>query len=47
MQNIWDSWNNKAHINLIVAGYVNALMNKMFKDEKQPLFGRKTEIMQS
>ena len=45
MQNIWDSYKNKAHINLIVAGSVNTLMNKIFKDKKQPLFGRQTETM--
>ena len=45
MQNIWDSHKNKAHINLIVAGSVNTLMNKIFKDKKHPLFGRQTETM--
>ncbi len=45
MQNIWDSYKNKAHINLIVAGSVNSLMNKIFKDKKQPLFGRQTDTM--
>ena len=45
MQNIWDSYKNKARINLIVAGSVNTLMNKIFKDKKQPLFGRQTATM--
>ena len=45
MQNIWDSYKNKAHINLIVAGSVNTLMNKIFKAKKQPLFGRQTETI--
>ena len=45
MQNIWDSYKNTAHINLIVAGSVNTLMNKIFKDKKQPLFGRQTETI--
>ena len=45
MQNIWDSYKNKAHINLIVAGSVNVLMNKIFKDSKQPLFGRQTDTI--
>lgn len=45
MQNIWDSYKNKAHINLIVAGSVNTMMNKIFKDKKQPLFGRQTDTM--
>ena len=45
MQNIWDSYKNRAHINLIVAGSVNTLMNKIFKDKKQPLFGRQTDTI--
>lgn len=45
MQNIWDSHKNKAHINLLVAGSVNTLMNKIFKDKKQPLFGRQTDTI--
>jgi AAA+ ATPase superfamily predicted ATPase len=45
MQNIWDSYKDKAHINLIVAGSVNTLMNKIFKDKKQPLFGRHTDTI--
>ncbi len=45
MQNIWDSYKNKAHINLIVAGSINTLMNKIFKDKKEPLFGRQTNTM--
>ena len=45
MQNIWDSYKGRAHINLIVAGSVNTLMNKIFKDKKQPLFGRQTEMI--
>ena len=45
MQNIWDSYKNNAHINLIVAGSVNTLMNKIFKNKKEPLFGRHTNSM--
>ncbi len=45
MQNIWDSYKNNSHINLIVAGSVNTLMNKIFKDKKQPLFGRQTDMI--
>lgn len=45
MQNIWDSCKNKSRINLIVAGSVNTLMNKIFKDKKEPLFGRQTATM--
>lgn len=45
MQNIWDSYKNKSHIHLIVAGSVNTLMNKIFKDKKHPLFGRQTDTI--
>ena len=45
MQNVWDSYKNNAHINLIVAGSVNTLMNKIFKNKKEPLFGRHTNSM--
>ena len=45
MQNIWDSYKERAHINLIVAGSVYTLMNKIFKNKKEPLFGRQTDTM--
>ena len=45
MQNIWDRYKSTAHIHLIVAGSVNTLMNKIFKDKKEPLFGRQTGTM--
>ena len=42
MQNIWDSHKAKSKINLIVCGSVYSLMTKIFKDDKEPLFGRAT-----
>ncbi len=42
MQNIWDKQKNKSKINLIVCGSVYSLMTKIFKDNKEPLFGRIT-----
>lgn len=45
MQNIWDSYKDNARIHLIVAGSVNTLMNKIFRDKKEPLFGRQTGTM--
>ena len=42
MQNIWDSNKAASKINLIVCGSVYSLMTKIFKDDKQPLFGRTT-----
>lgn len=45
MQNIWDSHKNRAKINLIVCGSVNSLINKIFHDDKEPLYGRHTEML--
>lgn len=45
MQNIWDSNKVSSKINLIVCGYVYLLMTKIFKDDKEPLFGRATHII--
>lgn len=42
MQNIWDSLKASSKINLIVCGSIYSLMSKIFKDEKEPLFGRST-----
>ena len=32
-------------MNLVVCGSVNTLMNRIFRDNKQPLFGRQTQFM--
>lgn len=45
MQDIWDRNKGQSRINLIVCGSVNSMMNKIFRDEKEPLFGRQTEMM--
>lgn len=42
MQRIWDLNKQDAHINLVVCGSVYSLMNVIFKDNKQPLYGRQT-----
>ena len=42
MQNIWDSNKSSSKINLIVCGSIYSLMTKIFKDDKEPLFGRST-----
>ena len=42
MQKIWDLNKNEAHINLIVCGSVYSLMNIIFKNNKEPLYGRQT-----
>jgi len=41
MQNIWDSnKNNDTKLNLILCGSIYSLMNKIFENYKEPLFGR-------
>lgn len=42
MQRIWDLNKGMARLNLIACGSLNSMMNKLFKDEKEPLFGRQT-----
>jgi uncharacterized protein len=43
MQREWDELSGRAKINLVVTGSVNTLMNKIFKEQKEPLFGRDTD----
>ncbi|MEY4503721.1 MAG: hypothetical protein RL154_9 [Pseudomonadota bacterium] len=40
IQNIWDSYKQSAKINLILCGSIYSLMQKIFEDKKEPLFGR-------
>lgn len=42
MQKIWDLNKQEAHMNLVVCGSVYSLMNIIFKNSKQPLYGRQT-----
>ena len=42
MQKIWDLNKQDAHINLVVCGSIYSLMNIIFKNNKQPLYGRQT-----
>lgn len=42
MQRIWDLNKRDSLLNLLVCGSVNSLMSKIFKDEKEPLYGRQT-----
>lgn len=45
MQRIWDLGQRSAKINLVVCGSINTLMNKLFRDNKEPLYGRQTEFL--
>jgi len=45
MQRDWDELAGTAKINLVVSGSVNTLMNRIFKEKKQPLYGHDTDRM--
>ena len=45
MQEHWDRYHSRSKINFVVCGSVNTLMNKIFFDEGQPLYGRSTSKM--
>ena len=40
MQNLWDTYKDSSKMNLILSGSVYSLMNRIFEDKKEPLFGR-------
>ena len=42
IQDVWDTYKDKAHIHLIACGSVYSMMLKIFRDKKEPLFGRAT-----
>lgn len=45
MQNIWDQYRNKTKMNLVVSGSIYSLMQKIFQNSKEPLFGRADNII--
>ena len=45
MQDIWDRNRKESHVNLIVSGSVYTLMNKIFRDYREPLYGRADSII--
>ena len=42
IQGVWDELHKRARLNLVVCGSVNRLMNRIFFDDSQPLYGRNT-----
>ena len=40
IQKSWDKYRLKTHVNMIVSGSVYSLMTKLFKNKKEPLYGR-------
>ena len=45
MADIWDDVQKSSCLNLIVCGSVNRLMNRIFKDRSEPLYGRDTAFV--
>lgn len=45
MQNIWDKYRKRTRMNLIVSGSIYSLMQKIFQNSKEPLFGRADNII--
>ena len=45
IQEQWDAYHADSKMNLVVCGSVNTLMNKLFFEDGQPLYGRSTSHM--
>jgi len=45
IQNIWDQYRKKTKVNLILSGSIYSLMNKIFQNSEEPLFGRADNII--
>ena len=45
MQDAWGRHERKARINLVVCGSAGTLLSKIFRDHKEPLYGRQTAMM--
>ncbi|MCH4896231.1 ATP-binding protein [Marinilabiliaceae bacterium JC040] len=45
IQNYWDQYRLQTKINFVVSGSIYPLMSKIFKDRKEPLFGRADSSM--
>lgn len=45
IQDVWDRYRKKTNVNLIVSGSVYTLMNRIFKDYREPLYGRSDSVI--
>ena len=45
LQNLWDSYHEQTHINLIISGSAYRMMQKIFMDKDEPLFNRADHII--
>ena len=42
LQRVWDLYHEQAHMHLIACGGIYSMMQRIFEDRHEPLFGRKT-----
>ena len=45
IQNLWDEYKNTTEVHLICIGSIYSLMHRIFKNSKEPLFGRADRIL--
>jgi AAA+ ATPase superfamily predicted ATPase len=45
IQNYWDQYRHRTNVNLIISGSVYSLMQKIFQNRNEPLFGRADNII--
>jgi len=45
LQNLWDQYRSKSQLMVLFLGSVYSMMNKIFQDAKEPLFGRADRIL--
>lgn len=45
IQDVWDRYRLNSHVNFVVCGSAYSLLNKIFEDEKEPLFGRRDALL--
>ncbi len=45
IQDVWDRLRDDTHVNLVVCGSAYRMMNKIFEDRKEPLYGRRDALM--
>lgn len=45
LQRDWDMMKDDMKLNLVVSGSVHRIMNKIFRDEHEPLYGRQTDFL--
>lgn len=45
LQRDWDLLHDRIKLNLVVSGSIHRMMNKLFRDRHEPLYGRQTEFL--